>query len=104
MPVDDIGAFAALAFDNPQEYIGQGLELAGDDLTESQIAEVMSGVIGNQVELGPAGPAMNDDMGKMFTWFNKAGYEADIPDLRNRYPDLMNLETWLRKNGWNGAS
>ena len=100
---EDIGIFAALMFDNPQKYIGQGVELAGDELTETQITEVMSKVTGNKVKLGPAGPPMDDDMAAMFTWFNESGYKADIPALQKTYPDLMNLETWLRKNGWNGA-
>lgn len=100
---DDIGVFATLAFDNPQKYIGQGIELAGDELTEVQITEVMSKVTGKKVELGPAGPPMNDDVAAMFTWFNDAGYEADIPALKKAYPDLMNLETWLRKNSWNST-
>ncbi|MCP4361027.1 MAG: NmrA family NAD(P)-binding protein [Chloroflexi bacterium] len=99
--VDDIGAFAALAFENPQEYIGQGLEVAGDELTESQMVKIMSNVIGRQVDLvSSAGAALNEDMAKMYAWFNEEGYEADIPALRNQYPDLMNLESWLRENGW----
>ena len=31
---------------------------------------------------------------------NAVGFHADIPALRALYPDLMTLETWLRKNGW----
>ena len=39
--VDDIGAFAALAFENPQEYIGLSLEIAGDELTEPQMVDTL---------------------------------------------------------------
>lgn len=99
--VDDIGAFAALAFEKPALYIGQGLELAGDELTEAQIVEAMANVIGRPITLvPPAGPPPNEDMAKMFAWFNEKGYEADIPALQAQHPDLMNLESWLRKNGW----
>lgn len=99
--VADIGAFAALVFDNPQEYIGQRLEIAGAELTESQMVQIMSDVTGREVTLAPpAGAALNEDMTKMYAWFNEAGYEADIPALRNQYPDLLNLESWLRENGW----
>jgi uncharacterized protein YbjT (DUF2867 family) len=98
---DDIGAFATLAFENPQAYIGQGLELAGDELTEPQTVEVMARVIGLPVNLvPPAGPPPNEDMARMIGWFNEKGYEADIPALRTQYPALMSLETWLRKSGW----
>ena len=98
---DDIGVFAALAFESPQEYIGLGLELAGDELTEPETVAIMANVISRPIELvPPAGPPPNEDMSKMIDWFNEAGYEADIPALRERHPSLMNLETWLRKNGW----
>jgi len=99
--VDDIGKFALLAFENPESYIGKGLELAGDELTEPQIQEVLSKVIGLPVNLTPpTGPPPNEDMAKMVEWFNEKGYEADISALRAVNKDLMSLETWLRKNKW----
>lgn len=101
---DDIGAFAALAFANPQDYIGQSLELAGDELTEPQMVETMAKVIGRPVSIVPAdGPPRNEDLVKMMDWFNEKGYEADIPALRARYPGLMTFETWLRQSGWAGV-
>lgn len=36
----------------------------------------------------------------MMQWFNEHGYEAIIPALRALYPSLLNVEAWLRKNGW----
>jgi hypothetical protein len=40
---------------------------------------------------------------EMFRWFNDAGFKADIPELRRRYPEihLHTLEKWLREEGWN---
>lgn len=103
--VDDIGAFAALLFENPQTYIGQGIELAGDELTEPQIVETMARVIGHPIELvPPSGPPPYEDMAQMVTWFNEKGFEADIPALRTQYPALMTLESWLHKNGWGASS
>jgi uncharacterized protein YbjT (DUF2867 family) len=100
---DDVGAFAALAFANPQDYIGQALEIAGDELTEPQIVETMVKVIGRPVNIVPAeGPPRYKDLVKMVDWFNEKGYAADIPALRARYPGLMTLETWLRRSGWAG--
>lgn len=97
---DDIGAFAALAFENPQGYIGQGLEIAGDELTESQVVAIMEQVIGRRISLVPGGPAPNEDWALMIGWFNDKGFDADIPALRAIHPELMTFETWLRKNGW----
>jgi uncharacterized protein YbjT (DUF2867 family) len=103
--VDDIGAFVALAFANPQDYIGKAYEIAGDELTEPQIAEIFSRVIGRPVHLAPPDPVRSADpeSQKMVKWFAEQGYQADIPALRKLYPQLTTLETWLRRNGWENA-
>jgi uncharacterized protein YbjT (DUF2867 family) len=101
---DDIGAFAALAFENPQEYIGKSLEIAGDELPEPQIVNSMSKVLGRPVNLTPpVGPPPNEDMAKMIAWFNEKGYKANIQMLRNLHKDLMDLKSWLLKNGWDNG-
>jgi uncharacterized protein YbjT (DUF2867 family) len=105
--IDDIGALAALAFERPQEFIGRAIEIAGDELTEPQIAETFSRVIGRPIQLGqmPFDPNQQPDPEylKMFQWFNDEGYQADIPALRRLYPPLKTLETWLRQTGWENA-
>ncbi|MEV5729631.1 NmrA family NAD(P)-binding protein [Streptomyces pharetrae] len=40
--VDDIGWLAAEAFDRPEAYVGRAVEIAGDALTATQIAEAFS--------------------------------------------------------------
>ena len=101
---DDIGVFAELAFANPDQYLGKTIELAGDELTETQIAEVFSKVIDRPVKtLGPQmpqGAAPTEEQIAMFNFFNGVGYDADIPALRRLYPGLQNLEQFLRRNGW----
>jgi uncharacterized protein YbjT (DUF2867 family) len=105
--VDDIGVFGALAFERPQGYLGKAIEIAGDELTEPQIAETFSRVIGRPVQYSdkPMMPSSGDDaeVNKMMNWFNEKGYEADIPALRAIHPGLMNLETWAHKTGWENA-
>jgi uncharacterized protein YbjT (DUF2867 family) len=105
--VEDIGAFAALAFADPEKYLGRTIELSGDELTELQTAQVFSKVIGRPVTLAApgAGPRRRteEEMKAMFTFFNGAGYSADIPALRRLHPGLLSLEQFLRKNGWENA-
>ena len=102
--VEDIGVFAALAFANPQAYHGKSLELAGDELTELQIAETFSKVIGRPVALTPPsgswGNASEEEMKAAYNFFNGEGYSADIASLRKLHPGLLNLDGYLRKNGW----
>jgi uncharacterized protein YbjT (DUF2867 family) len=105
--VQDIAAFAALALADPKTYLGRTLELAGDALTESQIAATFAKVIGRPVRLmnptGGSGRRTEEEMKAMFTFFNGQAYDADIPALRKIYPGLLTLEQYLRKNGWENA-
>jgi len=105
--VEDIAVIAALAFSNPSEYGGKTLELAGDALTESQLAETFTKVIGRPVGLSMPvrGEGWGDpeEMTAMFNFFNGEAYAADIPALRRLHPGLFTLEHYLRKTGWENA-
>ncbi len=101
---EDIGVFVTIVLTEPKTYLGRTLELAGDELTESQTAEVFAKVIGRSVTLaapaGNGGRASEEEMAAMFNFFNGEGYDADISALRKIHPGLLNFEQWLRKNGW----
>jgi uncharacterized protein YbjT (DUF2867 family) len=105
--VDDIGVFVALAFAKPEEYLGKTIELAGDALTEPQIADTFARVIGRPVKLtrptGGNSRRTDEEMEAMFNFFNGEGYDADITALRKLHPGLLTLEQYLRKNGWENA-
>ncbi len=105
--VDDIAAFTILAFANPSEYEGKTIELAGDALTESQLAETFAKVIGRPVRLSMPveGQSWGDpeEMTAMFNFFNGEAYDADIAALRKLHPGLLTLEQYLRKTGWENA-
>ena len=105
--VEDIAIFVALAFENPEQYLGKTIELAGDALTESQLADTFAKVIGRPVKLAmPTGGnarRSDEEMKAMFNFFNGEAYDADIPALRKLHPGLLTLEQYLRKNGWENA-
>lgn len=99
--VDDIGAFTAIVFNDPEKYIGQSLEIAGDDLSEAQSAEVFAGVLNKEVTFIPQQTkSPYEDMAIMVEWFNTDGYEADIDNLRVIHPGLMTLESWIKQSDW----
>lgn len=105
---DDIGALVALAFENPRDFIGKALEIAGDELTMPQAAEVFGQVIGRPVRFieTPIEQVRSFDLNlaREAEWLNDEGFRAGIPALRAIYPDLMTLETYLRKSGWEQAA
>src|SRR5215472_5825983 len=104
---DDIGAFVALAFERPKDFIGLELEIAGSELTTRQAAEVFSRVLNRPVKaqrlpLVIVRLLFGKEFYKMFRWFNAEGFKANIPELRRKYPEvhLHTLEEWLREDGW----
>jgi uncharacterized protein YbjT (DUF2867 family) len=105
--VDDIGAFVALAFERPEHFIGEAVEIAGSELTNLQAAEVFSRVLGKKVTfqrlpLPVVRLVLGKEFHQMFRWFNADGFKADIDGLRRRHPEvrLRSLEEWLRDEGW----
>jgi uncharacterized protein YbjT (DUF2867 family) len=104
---DDIGAFVALAFERPRDFLGEALEIAGSELTNREAAAVFARVLGKPVKfqrlpLPLVRLVLGREFYQMFRWFNEAGFAADIAGLRRRYPEirLRSLEEWLRDEGW----
>ncbi len=100
---EDLAVFVGLAFENPSDFMGKAIELAADELTMPQAAEVFSRVIGRPVRFieRPISEAyrVSKESALMMEWFNRHGYRADIRTLRVLHPGMMTLETWLRKAG-----
>jgi uncharacterized protein YbjT (DUF2867 family) len=105
--VDDIGAFAALAFREPDEYIGQAFEIAGDSVTQSQIAVAFGRVLNRQISyfqiplavLEQQQPALAGMIATANAFAARGGWQANIPDLRRRLPSLKSLDQWLAAEG-----
>ncbi|WP_017579229.1 NmrA/HSCARG family protein [Nocardiopsis valliformis] len=104
----DIGAFAADAFESREEYLGASVELAGDELTADQIARVFQHVTGEPTrfeELPADAVAANpripysSEIALMFEWFQEFGYRADMSALRARRPSLLTFEEYLQTVG-----
>ncbi|WP_433201987.1 NmrA family NAD(P)-binding protein [Nocardia sp. CA-107356] len=102
--VADIAAFAALAFADPERFHGRTLELAGDAITPVAAAATISRITGRPVRYVEATEAEADARGEQIgnTWRlirQNGGWHADIPALREIYPALTTLESWLATTG-----
>ena len=108
LAVEDLAVFAKMAFDNPDEYIGKTVELAGEELTMLQAAESFGKVLGRPVKYAEMPieqvKSCNEDFARMFEWFNEYGYNVDIKALREIHPEMLTLEQWLRRTGWHKAA
>lgn len=99
--VDDIGAFAALAFEKSGHWQGRIVELAGDEPTMREVTEGLGRMAGREVRYRQAPMAefarqVGAEHGRMFRWFQEVGYRVDIPNLRREYSNLTSFERWLQ--------
>ncbi len=103
--VDDIGFFAALTFADPDKWMGQAIEIAGDELTMTETAEAFSHVLDSnikyvQVPWNKWQDQAGKEMTTMYRWFEEKGYQADINKLRDMHPGLKNLTSFLQTQDW----
>ncbi|MFG2660184.1 NmrA/HSCARG family protein [Streptomyces sp. NPDC048425] len=95
----DIGTLAADAFDSPADYLGRTIEIAGDELTGPQMADVFARAADRPVRF-VSQPieeirAHSEEMAAMFDWFNTVGFRADLAALRAGRTSLASLEDWV---------
>ncbi len=107
---DDLGEFVAEAFADPDRYLGEAYELAGDEHTLESAAEAFSSVLDREVEpvhvpIDEFREQMGEEYAVMFEWFNEHGYEADIESLRADHDvAFTDLGTYLREHDWAPAT
>lgn len=108
--VDDVGRIAAQIFETPDAYAGRRFDLAGDEHTLAEAADVFGEVTGKSVEPfhvpdAEARELYGDDFADMFDYFNEHGYNADIESLRSTFGSgFTTLEEYLREHGWENKS
>jgi uncharacterized protein YbjT (DUF2867 family) len=102
----DIGVFAAHVIDQGDSFHGERIEIAGDTLTGTQAAELLSEASGKSIEyeVQPREEiaAIMEDAALMFDWFESVGYNADIEDLRSKYSNIAwtTFRDWAIKQDW----
>jgi uncharacterized protein YbjT (DUF2867 family) len=107
--VEDIGAFAAMAFHDPAKWSSRTIELAGEELRMVRVAETLTRVLGRnvkyvQVPWDQFRQSAGEEMTKMYQWFKDEGYHVDIAGLRKEYPNLSNLEKTLHQQDWSSST
>ncbi len=102
----DIAAFSALVLERPESFLGKRVEIASDELTGQKAAEILSRVSGrkiNYMELPLAEVReWSPDFAKMFEWFDRVGYSADIGGLRREHPEVgwHTFADWSKRQDW----
>lgn len=103
--VDDIGKFGVRAFEQHEEMNRREVDLAGDQHTMPQAAAILSKVIGKKIEFVEVPKEevrkMSADYAMMLDWFDRVGYNVDIPRLAKDHGiRLTTLAEWAAKADW----
>jgi uncharacterized protein YbjT (DUF2867 family) len=98
--VDDIGAFAALAFEHPGKWRNRTFSLAGDELSMQQIADAFSRATARDVKyVQISWDQFEKNMGReltvMYHWFEEKGFHFNIEQVRIEYPMTHTFNRWL---------
>jgi uncharacterized protein YbjT (DUF2867 family) len=101
---DDIGAFACAAVANATLYDRKVIELAGDALTMSEAAAVLSQGLGKRVVAKSVSPeeALAAGIAAMWVrsqeWINVVGYHVKMEDLAPYGISLTRLSNWVDRH------
>ncbi len=99
--VDDVAAIVGIVFARPDRFIGKAFDVAGDELTFPAAALALGAAIGEPVRYvqvpWQALRDQNEDFYLMYDWFERKGYDVDIEDTRDLYPELLDFGAWLAR-------
>jgi uncharacterized protein YbjT (DUF2867 family) len=108
--VADVGGFAASIIERGGPVFGRRFDIAGDELTGEQAAEILSDAAGHRIRYRALAPAAlraeSEELAAMFEWLDRVGHAADIEGLRDDFPEVSwrDFESWARGQDWRGAS
>jgi uncharacterized protein YbjT (DUF2867 family) len=98
--VDNIGGLVADVFAHPGKWQNRIFELAGDELSMQDLAQVFTRASGREVRYvqvpwdefeKQAGPEITT----MYHWFQNVGYHVDLGAVRQEYHNVMSFEQWI---------
>ncbi len=104
--VDDVGLWTKSVFENPTKFLGEALNIAGEEMTGKEMAALWQNINGKEsssvrYSMVPR-QLMNfieHDIALMASWIERAGYGADLKALRALAEELeitmTPLSCWL---------
>ena len=107
--VTDIAQFTALVVERRESFLGKRIDIASDELTLKTAAAAISEASRRHVEYTalPIDPVrqQSEDLARMFEWFDRVGYDADIVGLRWLYPEVEwhRFSVWAREQDWSAS-
>lgn len=101
--VKDIGRYGAWALERPAELNGRAIDVAGDEMTMPEAAQVLSRIAGREIRFVQVPieevRKFSDDYATMLEWFDRVGYDVHIRS-RSRECGIppTRLASWARRS------
>jgi uncharacterized protein YbjT (DUF2867 family) len=102
----DIGQFGTATFGRPKDFLGEAIDLAGDELTIPEVAALFTKATRRSIRfqefpLDQVEAAMGHDLATMFRWINDVGYAIDVPGLTQQFGiPLTSFTEWVKTVEW----
>jgi uncharacterized protein YbjT (DUF2867 family) len=98
--LQNIAEFSALVLERRRPFLGKRIDIASDEVTGEQATDILSNVLGYKIKyvsipLEQVYQA-NEDMARMYEWYEKSGTGIDITSLHQEYPEVK----WLSFKDW----
>jgi uncharacterized protein YbjT (DUF2867 family) len=96
----DLASFVALVVEERERFLGRRIELASDEVTGAEQAEILSRASGREIRYVELPleqvRSFSEDVALMSEWLDEVGYSVDIEALRHDYPEVG----WHTFGGW----
>lgn len=105
---EDIGSWCAAIFSNPKRFLGEAINLATEEMTGEQMANLLQEIKGPNAKKVSYSMIPRfimklfvNDIGVMADWIERTGYGADIEKVKKIAKDeninMTSLESWLKQ-------
>ena len=99
--LENIAEFSALVLEHRKSFLGKRIDIASDEVTGDQAAKILSNELGERIRyvhipLEQVYQA-NEDMARMYEWYERVRTGIDITSLHQEYPEVNN---WLTFKDW----
>jgi uncharacterized protein YbjT (DUF2867 family) len=103
--VRDIGKYGLHAFERHQELNGRAIDIAGDELTGPEMAEILSEVTGRDISFYSVPVEQvregSPEAAIMLEWFDRVGYDADIEGNAREFGiPPTRFRDWAAQQDW----
>jgi len=98
--LENIAEFTALVLERRKPFLGKRIDIASDEVTGEQAAKILSNELGQRIRYVPVPLEQvyqaNQDMARMYDWYENGGTGIEISALHQEYPEV----NWLSFKDW----